>query len=262
MPLEWLERAGQTLSEESAVTFAIAILLLGLLGGYLVWRWTHAVFQRLGLQDAVEGTSVERGAGRFGTSTAGIIAWLFALTVVGLALIAAFNVTRVLEMDLFWPAVISLFPRLLIAVLAVIFGLLLGDKAHLVVQERLRSIKLPEAAIIPEIVKYSIFYIAALIALAQVGVATTALLVLLAAYAFGIVVLATVAFKDLLAAGAAGIYLVLNEPYSIGDEIQVNGNRGIVQEMNMFVTHIEDDGEEYIIPNNKVFQSGIIRLRE
>ena len=262
MPLEWLEQTAETLSEESALTLAIAILLIGLVISYLVWRWVHAVFNRLGLQDAVEGTSVERGAGRFGTPTVGILAGLFAISVFAVAVLGAFNVARVLEFDLFWPALIALLPQLLIAVLALIFGLLLGDKAHLVVQERLRSIKLPEAAIIPEIVKYSIIYIAILIALAQVGVATTALLILLAAYAFGVVILSVVAFQDLLAAGAAGIYLVLNEPYVIGDEIRVNDSTGIVQEINMFVTHIEDNGEEYIIPNHKVFTAGVVRIRE
>jgi small-conductance mechanosensitive channel len=109
-------------------------------------------------------------------------------------------------------------------------------------------------------VKYSILYIAAIIALAQVGVAIAALLVLLAAYTFGIVLLGAVAFKDLLASGAVGIYLLLNEPYSIGDEVRIDGNRGVVQEIDMFMTRIEVDGEEHILPNQQMFRSGIVRV--
>jgi small-conductance mechanosensitive channel len=146
-------------------------------------------------------------------------------------------------------------------VLAVIIGLIAGDKSKIIIQERLRSVKLPEVSVLGEVAKYSIYYIAALIALAQLGIATTALLVLLAAYAFGIVFLCGIAFKQFLSAGAAGVYLLLVEPYTIGDEVRIDDRRGIVQEVDMFVTHIETDGEEYIIPNQQVFQSGIIRVR-
>jgi small-conductance mechanosensitive channel len=177
-------------------------------------------------------------------------------------LFTASNLIELFTVDRFWERVAALLPQLFIAAFAVIIGLIVGDKAKLVTQERLRSVKLPEASILPELVKYSIFYIAALIALAQVGIATTALLVLLAAYSFGLVFLGGIAFKDLLSAGAAGIYLLLTEPYSIGDEVRINDKRGIVQEVDIFVTRVEADGEEYIIPNQQVFQAGIIRVRE
>lgn len=260
--VEALERIGDAVSEETAITIAALVLLLGLLIAYLSYRWTHSLFRRTGLDDIVEGTTFERAAGRFGTSTAGVIGTLLALSVFAIAALTAFNITRVFEMDVFWVQVVALLPQLLVAAFAVIVGFIVGDKAKLVVQERLRSVKLPETALIPELVKYSIYYIAALIALAQVGVTTTALLVLLGAYVFGLILLAAVAFKDLLAAGAAGVYLLLNEPYSIGDEVRIDSKRGIVQEVTMFVTHIETDGEEHIIPNSQVFRSGIVRLRD
>jgi len=256
-----LERLGETVSEETALTLALVILLGGALVAYLVWRWTHALFRRTGLNDTVEGTTFERAANRFGTSTAGIIGLLLAVSVAVVTALTALNVARGFDLAVFWPRATALLPQVLVAVVAVIAGIVLGDKAGLAVQERLRSVKLPEAALVPELVKYSIYYIAALIALAQVGVATTALLVLLGAYVFGLILLAAVAFKDLLSAAAAGVYLLLNEPYSIGDEVRIDDRRGIVQEVTMFVTHVETDGEEHIIPNNRVFRSGIVRVR-
>lgn len=256
-----LERLGETVSEETALTLALAILLGGGLVAYLVWRWTHALFRRTGLNDTVEGTTFERTANRFGSSTAGIIGLLLALSVLVVTALTALNVARGFDLGMFWPRATALLPQVLVAAVAVITGIVLGDKAALAVQERLRSVKLPEAALVPELVKYSIYYIAALIALAQVGVATTALLVLLGAYVFGLILLAAVAFKDLLSAAAAGVYLLLNEPYSIGDEVRIDDRRGIVQEVTMFVTHVETDGEEHIIPNNRVFRSGIVRVR-
>jgi len=262
MQFNWSRFIRRLFSEEAAFTIAVTILIAGAIAAYLVWRWTHQVFEQAGINDAVEGTAFERSVSRFGTSTSGIIATLLAVFVYVTALILAFNVAQVLNFELFWAELTRNLPRFFIAILAVIVGLIAGDKAKITIQERLRSVKLPEAMVVGELAKYSIFYIAALIALAQLGVATTALVVLLAAYAFGLVFLSGIAFKDFLAAGAAGVYLLLTEPYTIGDEVKIDDKRGIVQEIDMFVTRIETDGEEHIIPNQEVFQSGIIRIRD
>ncbi|MFC7074011.1 mechanosensitive ion channel domain-containing protein [Halovenus rubra] len=249
-------------SKETAFTFAVGILLIGLVVSYLVWRWTHRFFERMDINDAVEGTSFERTAQGMGTSTAGIIGSMLAAFAYILALIIAFNVAQISDTALFWARVANYLPRLFIALVAIIVGLLAGEKGQLLVQERLQSIKLPEAAIIPVLVKYSIYYIAGLISLAQLGVATAALLVLLGAYAFGLVFLGGLAFRDLLAGAAAGVYLLLHEPYSIGDEVRIEETRGIVQEVDMFVTHVETDGEEYIIPNQQILRDGVVRIRD
>lgn len=262
MTTHWAELIRGVFSEETAFTLGVAILIVGFLLAFLTWRWTHLLFRRSGLQDAVEGTAFDRWARQLGTSTAGIIGQLLALFVYISAIIFAFHVARLLDVEEFWPRLAGYMPRLFIAILAIIVGLIIGDKAQLLIQERLRSVKLPEAAVIPELVKYSIYYIAILIALGQVGVATSGLLILLAAYAFGLVFLGGIAFKDLLGASAAGLFLLLVEPYSIGDEVRIDGKRGIVQEIDMFVTHIEADGEEHIIPNQQVFRKGIVRIRE
>ena len=262
MQFDWADIIRSLFSEETAFIISILILVFGVFVSYYTWRWVHRFSNRAGIDGAVEGTPFERTARSFGTSTVGIVATLAAMFVYVAALILALHFADLLNVELFWSRFTGYLPRLFIAALALIVGLIAGDKAKLVVSERLRSVKLPEAGILPELVKYSIFYIAALIALGQVGVATGALLVLLAAYAFGLVFLSGIAFKDLLAASAAGVYLLLAEPYVIGDEVEIDGKRGIVQEVDMFVTHVESDGEEYIIPNQHVLRSGVVRIRD
>jgi len=261
MQFDWPELVRRLFSREAALVLAVLVLVFGLLLSYLLWRWIHRFSDRMGVIEAVEGTPFERAARGFGTSTVGIVAVLAATFVYVVAVIVALQIVG-LRIQLFWSRFAGYLPRLFVAALALIIGLIAGDKAKLVVSERLRSVKLPEAGLIPELVKYSIFYIAALIALAQIGVATSALLVLLAAYAFGLVFLSGIAFKDLLAASAAGVYLLLAEPYAIGDEVEIDGNRGIVQEVDVFVTRVESDGEEFIIPNQRVLRSGIVLVRE
>jgi len=261
MQIEWPDVIRSVFSERGAFAASIAVLFLGVVGSYLVWRWTRKFLHGAGISEAVEGTPFERTARGFGTSTVGIVSTIAAIFVYVLAIVLAVNVAQLGNTALFWNTLVEFLPSLFVAAFALIIGLVVGDKAKLHVSERLRSIKLPAVSVIPELVKYSIFYVAILIALGQLGVETMALVVLLGVYAFAIVIVALVAFWDLLRSGAAGIYLLLREPYSIGDRVRIDDNEGIVQEVDVFTTRIESDGEEYIIPNQKVFSSGIVRIR-
>jgi len=259
---EWPDVIRKLFSPEGTVILSLFVLGLGLIAGFVVWRAARQFMTELGVPETVEGTPFERTARSLGTSTVGIVSNLAALFVYIVSITVALNIARLISPEAYWTRFTSFLPDLFIAAFAIIIGLIAGDKAKLVVSERLRSVKLPEATLLPELVKYSIFYLAVLIALGQLGVATMALLVLLAAYAFGLVFLTGLALKDLLAASAAGLYLLLTEPYSIGDEVIIDDQRGIVQEVTVFVTRVENDGQERIIPNQQVMRSGIVRIRD
>jgi len=262
LDVDWADAVRAAFSEQGIFVASIAVLLFGLIAGTLVWRGSRRYLRAWGISDAVEGTPFERTARGLGTSTVGVVSGIAALFVYVSAVILAVNIAQLGNPELFWSRFTAYLPRLFVAALAVIIGLVLGDKASISVSERLKSVKLPEVSVLPVLVKYSIFYVAALVALAQLGVAISALLVLLRVYALGLVILALLSFWDLLRAGAAGIYLLLSEPYSIGDRVRIAGSEGIVQEVDMFTTRVESDGEEYIIPNQKVFKSGIVRIRD
>lgn len=240
---------------------AFATLFVGLVLGWLTRILARRVLRRIGVPGAIEGTAFERTAREFGTSTVDILAAIAGYFVFGIALFAAVAVAEIEYVAQFWNAVAGFLPQLFFAVIVLIVGVLLGDKVELVVSERFRGVKLPQVGVLPLMAKYSVFYLAALIALGQVGVATGALIVLLAAYVFALVFLGGIAFRHLLSAGAVGTYLLLHQPYTIGDEIRVGDVRGIVQEMDLFVTHVEADGEEYVFPNSKVFAEGFVRFR-
>jgi small-conductance mechanosensitive channel len=241
---------------------AILVLAFGLIAAYLVGVINRRLLTRAGVPEAIEGTAFERTVREFDTSTVRILARLSSYFILAIAVIVALTVAEVNYLDRFWSSVASFLPRLFVAAVVMIIGVVVGDKAELLVAERLRGIKLPELGVLPPLVKYSVAYVAALIALGQVGVQTLALIVLLAAYAFAVVLFAALATKDLVASAAAGVFLLLRQPYGVGDEVKVAGERGIVQEVNLFVTHIEADGEDHVIPNHSVFRDGIVLIRE
>jgi small-conductance mechanosensitive channel len=241
---------------------AAAVFILGSTLGYVTGEVNRRLLERAGVSDAVDGTAFERTMQGLGTSTVNVIAKLSMWFIIGISLLAALSIAGIWAPAEFWTEFTRFIPTLFVAVLVLISGIVIGDKLQLILSERLRGVKFPQITILPRLVKYSVVYVAGLIALSQIGVAISALLILLAVYAFGIVFIGGIALKDFLAAGAAGMYLIFTQPYSIGDEIKINDREGIVQEITTFVTRVENNNEEYVIPNHHIFQYGITRKRQ
>jgi small-conductance mechanosensitive channel len=256
-----LRTLSRLLTEQFDLFLAVLVLLVAIIVGMGVARLVGRLFTRLGIPEAVEGTPFERTTRRFGTTTVALVSQLSGLFVLAICVVLALRILDLFSADPFTTRLADFLPDLFIAIIVVIFGLILGDKAELATSERLRSVKLPEVTLVPTLVKYSVFYVAFLVALAQLGVMVAAMLVLLAAYSFGVFFLGGLAFNNMLSSAAAGVYLLLTEPYSIGDEVVMNGHCGIVQEIDVFVTRIESDKEEHVVPNRHVFEQGIVRVR-
>lgn len=252
---------GNVLNELSTSVIPVVVLITGLLVGIIAGRLSRRLLTAAGIPGAVEGTTFERTVNRLGTSTAGLLSGFITLFVIALTVGLALSIEGVLDTRFYLQQLPTYLLRVFVAALVLIIGLIIGDKTEVEIRERFQDVKLSEMSLLPRLAKHSIIFVASLIALAQLKVETGPLLVLFGGYVFAVVVFSGLAFKDLLAAGAAGMYLILSQPYSIGDTIDVDGNRGIVQEVGVFVTHIENDDEEFILPNHLVLRSGVIRIR-
>ncbi|ADJ14952.1 mechanosensitive ion channel family protein [Halalkalicoccus jeotgali] len=240
-----------------ALVVFVAVVVLG----YVLGQLLKQVLTAIGVGDAVEGTAFERTAQGLGSSTVSVVSRLSSWFVYGVGLVLALYVAGILDVSLFFAELTWLLPRAFIALFVVIVGIIAGDKVEVLINERLRSVKFPEVGLVGTVAKYSVIYVAVLIACGQLGVATTALLILLTVYVFGLVFLVGIAGRDLLASGAAGLYLFLNQPYGIGDRVRIGEREGVIQEVELFITRIEDDGTEYIVPNRTVFEEGASKRR-
>lgn len=241
---------------------ALAVLVLGFVLAYLVGIVERRLLERAGVPQAIEGTAFERTARDLGTSTVSIIAKLGSYFVIVFTVFVALTVAQVSYAAAFWGQVTGFLPRFLFALFVLVLAVIVGDKLELLITERIRGVKLPQITIAATLAKWTVVYVGTLIALALMGVPTLALIVLLGAYALAVIVFGGLAFGDMLASAAAGLYLLLAEPYGIGDEVRIGDRRGIVQETEVLVTRIENDGEEHVIPNRLVFREGIVRYRD
>lgn len=248
--------------DDLTLLFAAFVLIAGIVLGYLVGQFNERFLRGVGLDEVVEGTPFERTARGLNTSTVELVARLSSWFVYGVTVVVVLQITNIVDASQLWAQVPAFIPHLFVAVLILIAGVVIGDKLELLVRDRVQAVKLPQVGIVPLAVKYSVIFLAALLALGQVGVTVNALLILLAGYLFAIVLFGALATRDLLSSAAAGIYLLLHEPYGIGDEICIEDRCGIVQEVDMFVTHIEAENREYVIPNRMVFRNGIVRVRD
>lgn len=241
---------------------ALAVLVLGFVLASLVGIVERRLLERSGLPEAIEGTAFERMARDLGTSTVAIIAKIGSYFVIIFTVFVALTIAQVSYAEIFWSQTVAFLPRLLFAVFVLVLAIIVGDKVELIVTERIRGVKLPQIGIVATLAKWTVVYVGSLVALALIGVPTLALIVMLGAYALSLIVFGALAFGEMLASAAAGLYLLLEEPYGIGDEVQIGDRRGIVQETQVLVTHIETDGEEHIVPNRLVFREGIVRYRD
>jgi small-conductance mechanosensitive channel len=110
--------------------------------------------------------------------------------------------------------------------------------------------------------------VAALLAnLLQVGLAVLAIVIILPSFGVDWTTLAAVigaaglavslAFQDLLRNFIAGIYILLERPFTLGDDITIQAApeiRGTVQTIAMRVTTIRtEEGQIVVVPNNTIF---------
>jgi len=77
---------------------------------------------------------------------------------------------------------------------------------------------------------------------------------------FGFLALAfSLAFQDILKNFIAGIFMLLERPFRLGDEITVDNHTGIVENIQMRATTLRtSDGEQVITPNSLVYTGTIV----
>lgn len=247
---------------ETRYLWAGAILLIGLVGGYVLGQLNRRILRAIGLEDAVEGTSLERTARNFGTETVAILARGSAWLIYAFTVVLSLQMAELVETSVLISRGADLLPSYVLAVLVIMGGLLVGDKVEMFVDERLKGVKFPEITLIGRILRYTVIFVAILLALAQIGVAVGVLIILLGAYLLAVIVFVTTALHQLLASAGAGLYLLLVQPFSIGDRVAIGDREGVVQEIDLFVTSIEDNGRVFLVPNHLVLKNGATVIRD
>ena len=134
----------------------------------------------------------------------------------------------------------------------------LFSKVHRITPEKKKKLKTIET-LLANGFTYAAYFIILLIALKDLGVDTTPLItsagVVGLAFSFGTQSLV----KDLV----YGIFVILEDQFNVGDEIDVGGMRGKVVKMNLRTTVLKDEeGNLIFIPNSELKKVKVIRKVE
>ena len=105
------------------------------------------------------------------------------------------------------------------------------------------------------IVKYLILFATIIAALTIVGVDTTAM----SGMVLGLGAAMAFILKDSLADIAAGVMMMIFRPYEVGDEVEIDGTKGVVKSIELTATRMHTrDNVELIIQNGKAW-GGVIK---
>jgi len=158
------------------------------------------------------------------------------------------------------------FNRIIIAFIIFVIGLMIGRVMGNFVKKILHEIELNKMLKsanvkmdledrLGKLVKYLIYFFAAVIALNQLGWAST----LLSWISIGILIVIIVGFllavKDYIPNMIAGFVIMKNKTFKVGDTIEAAGAKGKVVKIRLVETEIKSKGDVLFIPNATIMKS-------
>jgi small conductance mechanosensitive channel len=106
------------------------------------------------------------------------------------------------------------------------------------------------AGFVASIARYAVLVVIGLIIIQLIGIQATSLVAVLGAASLAV----GLALQGTLSNLAAGVMLLIFRPFKIGDDIEVEGKRGRVKALNLFITELAGaDNTQILMPNGKVW---------
>jgi small-conductance mechanosensitive channel len=244
---------------------AVVILAAAFLVALLLQRFLAGLLDRAGLDELFERTGASESLWRLGygggpSRLLGTVAF-WGVLLAGLA--GALSALGLSSLEQTMEGVVNLSGRALISLSILIAGVMSAGWLSQLVAREAESAGLRGSGGFRRVVFGFVLSVAALLAASQLGLETSVLVLL------SLVVLATVGLAAALAVGpglvplsgniAAGRYV--QEGISVGDEIEVQGIEGRVEELgHASLTLRSEDGYLYRVPNRTLLEA-IVRKR-
>lgn len=160
-------------------------------------------------------------------------------------------------LDKAWGFILDKGPKLLMAVIVLIVGLLLVKAAEKLIKKLLLKSHIDATAhkLIIQIASIGLKVLVFLVAAETLGIKTTSLVTLLGAVGLAL----SLAVKDSLGNLAGGFLVLFSKPFSKGDFIETNSVSGTVENITLFYTTLKTpDNKKIFIPNGEISTAKII----
>lgn len=108
-----------------------------------------------------------------------------------------------------------------------------------------------------QIVRVLVLILGLIAVLQRLGVQTTSIIAVLGAASLAV----GLALQGTLSNVAAGVMLLIMRPYRVGDLVDIGGQVGTVQKLDLFVTQMANaNNVKIVVPNSKVFGDTILNM--
>jgi small-conductance mechanosensitive channel len=259
VPASILGQAGQQLgSFLPRLGGAVALLIIGLIVARLICRVLIRVMQGLGLDSLADrwGVSDVLDSAGLGRSLARVVGRAIRLAVSLVIVFAALSLLGLQFLSQSLNQGILVLPKLLIAAVLVLAGVVLAGFARERV-ERL-SYQLDFPLPLGRVAQITVLTVFGIIAAAQIAISTLVLLILIAILLGGVAGTFMLAFglggRDVARALSAARYL--RHDYAVGDEISLGDVRGQIRSIESTSTLLDvGDGRSVRVPNHLFTQT-------
>lgn len=110
------------------------------------------------------------------------------------------------------------------------------------------------ASLVADVVSVTILGFGIITALGTVGIDIGAMIAGLGLTGFAL----AFALQDIISSTLAGIMLLMYRPFSVNNRIKVGANEGVVTDINLRYTRLNNEGNAILIPNSTLFKEAII----
>jgi small conductance mechanosensitive channel len=162
------------------------------------------------------------------------------------------------KIDEYLPLIIEGATNVLLAIVILIVGIYLSNKAYKLVcgiGKKHKSLDDTLFKFLGSLAKYIVLAFVIIAVLNRFGVQTASIVALLGAAGLAV----GLALQGTLSNLAAGVMLLIFRPYKVGDFIDAAGRFGNVAEIDLFTTILTTfDNQQIIIPNSQIWGSQIV----
>ncbi len=236
------------------IVACIVILIMGYIVGRLAQKAIDLILKQTGMRRYLE--RVEEREGRdIGISISSFIGVIVKWVIYLVAIMSAISVLGVRGLNEIMAQLVTYLPNIIFALVIVILGIVIGDKAAGFVRYTCEELKVPKYWIMGNMIRYLIYAIVIVIALAQLKISTDVLIIGIAVILAALGVTLILALKEIAPNMAAGFHLIHDTPFKIGDIVEIDGNEGVVDNIGLISTTIKAKEEKIIIPNSKFLEN-------
>ncbi len=243
----------------------VLVMVIGTLLSWVLSKLAHLFSEKLGLQNAAEQSGLAQSMRDVGIERNLPTILGQVVFYVGMALAVMLGLQK-LELGIFEttiPQILDFFPRLVIALLILIFGLLLGKFLRALIATSADRIGLNYAQSLAYVV-YGLYLIVLLHQVAKLinldfDLFTYLILICFGGMMLGVGLAVGLGGKDVIAGILAGYYV--RKRFQAGDQVTVGEITGVVREVGPVSTVIDvttgSSTTQRILPNSKLLHEGV-----